>query len=358
MGEAGMMWDAIVIGAGPAGSVAAREIARRGRKTLLIDKATFPRAKVCGGCLNGRALQTLADLGLGGLPGRLGAVPLDRVRLIAGGRSATVALPAGMGLSREAFDPALIAEAVAAGAEFRPGTAAVLGESEERARVVRLGGEEVRADVVIVATGLNGRAAVQRGSRIGAGGLLPDSGDYENGAITMMAGPGGYVGVVRVDGGRLDVAAAFDAEFIHSCGGLAAAANAILRENGRPPLPAGPWKGTPALTRRPETVAGERWFAVGDAAGYVEPFTGEGMAWAMAGAAALAPLAAQPWQPDFPRRWAACYRATVRRRQFVCRGAAALLRRPALCRAAVRILACYPPLAGPVVRRLNAPVPA
>ena len=44
-------WDAVVIGAGPAGSVAASLLARTGRRTLLVERATFPRTKVCGGCL-------------------------------------------------------------------------------------------------------------------------------------------------------------------------------------------------------------------------------------------------------------------------------------------------------------------
>ena len=68
-------WDAVVVGAGPAGSVAARELARRGVSVLLVDKATFPRAKVCGCCLNAAALDTLAKIGLADLPRRCGAVP-------------------------------------------------------------------------------------------------------------------------------------------------------------------------------------------------------------------------------------------------------------------------------------------
>ena len=48
-------WDAVVVGAGPAGAVAARELARRGTTVLLVDRASFPRNKVCGACLNVRA---------------------------------------------------------------------------------------------------------------------------------------------------------------------------------------------------------------------------------------------------------------------------------------------------------------
>ena len=52
-------WDAVVVGAGPAGSMAALGLARAGAAVLLVDRATFPRPKVCGCCLNGAALAAL-----------------------------------------------------------------------------------------------------------------------------------------------------------------------------------------------------------------------------------------------------------------------------------------------------------
>ena len=53
---AGSNWDVTVIGAGPAGTVAAIQLAARGMKTLLLDSKSFPRDKVCGGCLNQPAM--------------------------------------------------------------------------------------------------------------------------------------------------------------------------------------------------------------------------------------------------------------------------------------------------------------
>jgi 2-polyprenyl-6-methoxyphenol hydroxylase-like FAD-dependent oxidoreductase len=50
------------------------------------------------------------------------------------------------------------------------------------------------------------------------------------------------------------------------------------------------WRLVPSLTRRPKRVAEERLFLIGDAAGYVEPITGEGMLWAIMSACAIAPL--------------------------------------------------------------------
>ncbi|HEX5270848.1 MAG TPA: FAD-dependent oxidoreductase, partial [Gemmataceae bacterium] len=131
-------WPVVVVGAGPAGALAARELARRGLAVLLVDRATFPRWKVCGCCLNVRALATLAAAGLGALAARLGAVPLLDVLLAGRGCRARVALPDGAVLSRTALDAALVGEAVCAGAAFLPRTRAVLGPVTGAAREVAL----------------------------------------------------------------------------------------------------------------------------------------------------------------------------------------------------------------------------
>ena len=112
------------------------------------------------------------------------------------------------------------------------------------------------------------------------------------------------------------------------------------------------------MTRRPAAIAGPGWFAVGDAAGYVEPFTGEGIGWALASAVALAPIAAAAvdGRSDAARAWRTAYDALIRRRQVGCRLVAAALRRPRLVAAAVRLLARFPTPAGPVLRGLNRPI--
>src|SRR5262249_60136413 len=81
-------WHALVVGAGPAGATAARELARRDLDVLLVDRATFPRWKVCGCCLNGNALATLERIGLGDLPQRYAALALTDMRLSANRREA------------------------------------------------------------------------------------------------------------------------------------------------------------------------------------------------------------------------------------------------------------------------------
>jgi flavin-dependent dehydrogenase len=345
-----MTWDVVVIGAGPAGSITARELARRGRRVLLVDKANFPRAKVCGACLNRAAIRALERLGLAHV--LEGARPLDRVRIAAGARSADVNLPRGAALSREVLDARLVEAAALAGVEFRPGTT-----------VKRDSPLLTRARVVVNASGLSSNeASPAPGSRIGAGVILPASAalaHYDSRTIHMATGRGGYVGLVRVEEDRLDVAAAFNPDFVKASGGLGPAAKAILSEVGWPvpnDLLDAQWKGTPALTRRRERLAERGLFVVGDAAGYIEPFTGEGMAWAMMSAAALAPIvdeAVHSWDDGLARAWEATHRRIIGRRQRVCRAVARVLRSPLLTGIAVRVLRRFPIASRPVVAAIN-----
>lgn len=360
-------WDVVVVGAGPAGAVAARQTARTGAQVLLVDRAAFPRRKVCGCCLNGRALAVLGEIGLAALDAELGAIPLRRVTVAAAGRTATLPLPGGVSLSREAFDAALIRSAIAGGVAFLPGTPAKQGVIRDGHRTVSVGDRTLAARVVIAADGLAGglcktEPVVRPDSRIGAGAVLDEAPDWVGpGTIFMATGRGGYVGLVRVEGGRLDAAAALDAAFVREAGGPGPAAAHIVRAVGWPDilgLAEARWKGTPPLTRHPRQVAGERWFAIGDAAGYIEPFTGEGMAWAVSSAVAVAPLAAtaaRRWDDRLPAAWAREHARQVGCRQSVCRLVATGLRSPILTHAAVRLLAVIPAAAAPVVRALNRP---
>jgi flavin-dependent dehydrogenase len=358
-------WDAIVVGAGPAGAIASRELARMDFRVLLVDKAVFPRQKVCGCCMNGAAIETLERLGLDHV--LADATPLHRVRIGAGTRSAPVGLPRSVALSREAFDSRLVAEAVKAGVEFRPATLAKLGEVNADAREVHLNGEAAFARVVILASGLAGRDSIpERGSRIGAGVMVPGESApsyYVSGTIYMATGRHGYVGLVRVEDERLDIAAAFDPSYAKVKGGVGPSSEAILQEVKWPVpqcLADLPWKGTPALTRSPVRVAEQRLFAAGDAAGYIEPFTGEGMAWAAISAMVLAPIAGRAigeWNNGLAREWEAVHRRVLGRRQRICRMVAHVLRSPLLCRFAVHSIAAFPALARPIVNVLNEPPP-
>jgi flavin-dependent dehydrogenase len=112
------------------------------------------------------------------------------------------------------------------------------------------------------------------------------------------------------------------------------------------------WKGTLPLTRRARKVAGERIFLIGDAAGYIEPFTGEGLAWAMATGLAVAPLAlegTQAWSPRLSSRWSNYHRRHIVTRQRASRLLSRVLRRPIATRLLVELLAAWPALALPMV---------
>ena len=179
----------------------------------------------------------------------------------------------------------------------------------------------------------------------------------------MAVGRGGYVGLVCVESGALNIAAAFDGRLIRDSGGPACAAANVLSQAGFPAISAmaeAEWLGTPALTRSTTPVAAERLFVLGDASGYVEPFTGEGMGWALASAVALAPLAGaacDDWQPSLAMQWSHEHARLVRRRQRTCRMLAAFLKSPTCVRWAMFLLPKMPRLLRPLVRGVSLPAP-
>jgi len=367
-------YDVIVVGAGPAGAVAARGLAAAGARTLLVDKAQFPRWKVCGCCLNGAALQTLASIGLGDVQQRLvGDRRLRRACFSAFGSSATVSLNAGIAVSREQLDCLLINEAVAAGADFQQETTAKwLGESDDRARVSLTtadGAVQASCRVVIAADGLaasfsRGVQGAQQheanGSRIGAGATI--SGwphGFQRDVIYMAIGAGGYVGLVGLEREQVaNLAAAFDVDFVKSCGGLAHAAAAILDQSGLPPIDgieSARWHGTPLLTRSQSLPTSNRVLLVGDAASYVEPFTGEGMAWAIASGAAVVDYACATLEAssgDGQQQWMRARHDLLRHRMRHCRSIARALRYPRAVKLGIRLLGAFPVLARPYLRGL------
>ena len=374
-------WEVIVVGAGPAGAVAARELARRGRRVLLVDRKSFPRDKVCGCCLSQHALEALRRVGIDDLPSRLGGNKYDKFRLWSRGSSAELALPSGIAVTRRALDNGLVQAAISAQVDFLPGTQAglpkahtSLAPSTKDVRMVQLrqGSVEVTvaSQIVIVADGGSGHVLEQTPeieyrtrphARIGAGAVLPscDHRGYRAGAIHMGVARHGYVGLVRVENDELNLGAALDPQFVRGWGGLAPAIEAIISESGLPPIDSidtTALRGTAPLTRRASRVGCHRLFAIGDAAGYAEPFTGEGMAWAIVSATLVVPFALaalDKWRPELESSWSDTYHTAIRGRQNRCFRLALLLRSPWLVSGAVATLARFPKLAQPFVRRMN-----
>ena len=376
---AARMWDAIVIGAGPAGSVAARELARMGHRVLIVDRKAFPRPKTCGGCINGQALAILRHAGLGETIDALGGVPLERFTLHTKAGSVTLPLPGGVALSREVFDAALLQAAISAGAEFASECVAHVAPpptGEYRAVMLRTSNGEfaAKASVIIVAAGLASfgvlkhseiRFTAARGTRVGFGATTPEPCDaIEDGTIHMaVSNTGlGYAGLVRLESGLVGIAAAIDPVMIKV---LMAGSNSesvigrVFQQVGyTPDIPWAElrWHGTPELTQKPSKPAAARILLIGDAAGYVEPFTGEGIAWGLASALAVAPIAAQgirEWHPRLEDRWRLEHRRLIGRRQRLCRAIAFGLRKPGIVRAAARILRVAPSAAKPFVRSMS-----
>ena len=404
--------DVVVIGAGPAGSVAALALARSGREVLLVDKARFPRFKVCGCCLSAKTVGVLRGLGLGDRLDASGAWELSRFRVAARGRRLELPLPSGTALTRSALDSLLANAAREAGARFLDATRATVlrtvpGTVLNTSRLARtvpartvpgtvLAGDprrvtlddgerraEIEAGLVLVADGLAGTAftteeampVVHPTSRLGAGAILEGSpaATVEPGVVHMAVGRGGYVGMVRVEDRsesgrgealpRVAVAAALDEAALRGAGGMATLACEIVERAGGlvpPGLEGATWRGTPSLTRRrPVSHAGV--LLLGDAAGYVEPFTGQGIEWAVRSGLEIAGLvvangSARPQDgthaPFLEAAWLSRHRSLVLARQRACRLLIPVLRHEGWMAALLQIASWRPTLLARLVRHV------
>ena len=367
------LWDVVILGAGPAGAMAAYELAKHNLHVLLIDQSAFPRQKVCGGCLSHRALGELESAGLGDLTYRLGAKPVHGVCIVSANRSARIQIPQGASLSRERFDFALVEEARSKGAVFLSSTKGVMagaGPDFARVRIAQNKKEsEVHARIALVSDGLlgsslgdfpEGRAVVSTHSLIGVSTSLDEKTCFgEEGVITMACGQGGYVGIARREDNRLEIAAAIRPRFLKFAGTPGKCVEAILGEAGLK-LPGGfsnvHWQGAPSFPRARKVLAGKRFFVLGDASGFVEPFTGEGIYWALVQAKALVSLLRSrgfAWNDELPSQWQKVHHALLGRRMKACKIITTMLRMPALCRLAVEMTHRAPWLVSSIVRYVH-----
>jgi flavin-dependent dehydrogenase len=159
----------------------------------------------------------------------------------------------------------------------------------------------------------------------------------------------GYVGMVVTEGGRVNLAAAVDRGAVQAsspaavCDRITSGCGWDLSE----PLHRARFLGTAAMTRRRRVAGGHRLLFVGDSSGYVEPFTGEGMAWAAASALAAGPLAdraIEHWHESCPLIWTDNLKMLLGGRQRRCRWISKLLRCPTAARCAIAALSAFPTL--------------
>ncbi|MEU7573544.1 geranylgeranyl reductase family protein [Micromonospora sp. NPDC049240] len=282
-----IIWDLVVVGGGPAGLSAARAAARAGVRTLVVERATHPRYKTCGGGLIGTSLAEAGDVIEVPAQDRV-----DRVTFTRDGRRAFTrrhGAPVITMIRREEFDDRLRAAAVSAGAEVREGVAVRAVEQDpDEVRLRLADGDVVRARVVVGADGSSGVTARHVGVRfrqvdLGLELELPVSAverDRWRGRVLLDWGrvPGSYAWVFP-KGDRLTVG-------VISARGDGERTRAYLRDFvARLGLSGiAPEHDSGHLTRcraEDSPLRHGRVLVVGDAAGLLEPWSREGISYAL-----------------------------------------------------------------------------
>lgn len=306
------MTDAIVVGAGPAGTVAAIVLARAGARVRLIDRETFPRPKLCGDTLNPGALAALRRLGLAG------SIEAQALRLegmmVTGHRGARVkgayASPHyGLGIRRTDLDASLLQEAVRAGVTFDDRvrvTGVVLRDRRGSAKTAVAGvrirthaghRDELTAPITIAADGRRSIVAFSLGlarhparPRRYAIGAYFEGVDGLSSFGEMHVRVGHYLGVAPLPGGLTNVCLVLRQE--HLADARVNAAARLTQTIAADPLLADRFArasmvGVPVVLG-PLAVDARRaglpgLLLAGDAAGFIDPMTGDGLRFAIRG---------------------------------------------------------------------------
>jgi menaquinone-9 beta-reductase len=365
--------DVVVVGAGPAGSATALLLARAGRDVRIVERARFPRRKVCGEYLNGGAVAALDRLGL--LPGvRAVSAPLRGVRLVAAA-VAPVALafpgPA-LACAREVLDALLLDAALAAGAVLERGRVDDLLYDGDRCTGVRVRDDEGalrerRAQVVVGADGIGSvvarklglTRAPRRGARFAIGGHYGGFAGLDE-HVEMYVGGGAYFALNPLGAERANVMvvvakdrlARWSADVDEGVVGAAASLGRGVRSfAGATRLGARVSIGP--LAHRVRCAIASGAILVGDAAGFLDPFTGQGVFLALTGAEHAAAAITGDAYVDYARRHE--HDLLWRRRLAV--AVALMIDVPPLARRAARRLARVPDAGATLLAALAGSVP-
>jgi flavin-dependent dehydrogenase len=300
--------DVAIVGAGPAGSTLAGALARRGLDVLVLERAPEWHWRAGGVFTSPAAIRALERAGLDQALLQTISRPIPAMRLETR-RGTAVRLTYGadhggrpaVGLDRSRLDPALEALALSAGATIRRGAAVShVDLADDGAATLNVGDERIRARIVVGADGAHSVVAravgVERPARLPARvGLTWHVADPRASAsdgtsvdARMVVLEDGYVGLAPVPGGRLNIGIVLGPSWHRAVardGARETTRRALLRIPRVDDDPVdwaeatacdricGAWPLGTRVTRR----AGPGWFLVGDAAGFLDPFTGEGL---------------------------------------------------------------------------------
>jgi menaquinone-9 beta-reductase len=282
------MFDVAIVGGGPAGSSCAAFCAAAGLRTVVIEREKFPREKVCGDCVNPACWPILRRLELDERVRSLPHGKLERVEFIGiGGRKLSVELPkrdrAEIAVKRSLLDELLLERARELGATVsESATVTALASPDPRTDHWRISvaDKTVRARTLVAADGRNStvarlsgllpRTAKERVALQTHWALPPDFGDR----VVLEFRPEGYSGQAPVGDGELNICLVSVPRKIASLRAWAERRFQIPADHS--------WRTITPLTREPISPGQPGLFLVGDAARVVEPFTGEGIYYALA----------------------------------------------------------------------------
>ncbi len=276
-------YDVIIVGAGPAGSTAACILAAAGKRVLILDKSKFPRDKVCGDCLNPSAWRILGRLDLSETIRSHQPTIVRRVEFCgASNESAAVNIPDSVFpeivIRRRDLDAVLVTHAVARGAEFLDDTPVT---AISRAWRVSTPKGEFSAPVLLAADGRNStvgrmtaRLPAASRERIALQAHVSGKRLAVGNTVRMFFHRHGYGGIAALNPDETNLCLVAKASEINA-----------LRAYAERMFGLGPetvWNSISPLQRPDATsVASDGVFLLGDAARVVEPFTGEGIYYAM-----------------------------------------------------------------------------